>query len=63
MSSETRPENPHSQPTQTESFAEAILKDIDLSRLPDERWRECVRQLAEPGGIVDGRPEESAGPS
>ena len=45
MTSETRPEDPQSQPKQTESFAEAILKDIDLSRLPDERWRECVRQL------------------
>lgn len=45
MTSETRPEDPQSQPKQTESFAEAMLKDIDLSRLPDERWRECVRQL------------------
>lgn len=48
MTSETQPEqpeDPESQPKSTESFAEAILKDIDLSRLPDERWRECVRQL------------------
>lgn len=33
------------QPKEPESFAEAILKDIDLSSLPDDRWRECVRQL------------------
>lgn len=45
MTSETQPEDPQSPPKQTESFAETILKDIDLSRLPDERWRECVRQL------------------
>jgi Transposase IS66 family len=45
MTSETRPEEPESQPKQSESFAETILKDIDLSGLPDERWRECVRQL------------------
>ena len=45
MTSERRPENPDNPTTATESLAEAILKDIDLSRLPDERWRECVRQL------------------
>jgi hypothetical protein len=45
MTSETGPENPDQQPAATESLAATILKDIDLSRLPDERWRECVRQL------------------
>ncbi len=45
MTSETRPEDPQTPPKPTESLAEAILKDIDLSGLPDERWRECVRQL------------------
>ena len=46
MTSESEPEDhPQNQPEQTESFAETILKDIDLSSLPDERSRECVRQL------------------
>ena len=46
MTSEIQPEDhPQNQPEQTESFAEAILKNIDLSSLPDEGSRECVRQL------------------
>ena len=46
MTSETQPEDhPQNQPEQTESFAETILKNIDLSSLPDDRSRECIRQL------------------
>ena len=46
MTSDTPPEDPPpNQPEPTESFAEAILKNIDLSSLPDDRSRECVRQL------------------
>jgi len=46
MTSEVPPEEPkQGQPQEPESLAQAILRDIELSSLPDDRWRECVRQL------------------